>query len=358
VLGRLHQVVQPVQLGTPTGANRFAMAASFRTGVQGVTAANDSALFSSGSIGTVAELAREGQPSPSMGIPYGQINPRLSRAWSKVIFAAAIQHPDPAYNAGLFMHTIGTGTEGIAGKGMIPNQVPDAKWRSFLGESCNSGGRYVFRASMSGVSASQDEGIWANLNNIDTQQLLVREGWPAHGLPAGIYVSRFLRVFMTGNEVIVWATLRGLTVNATNNQAIWRYTFNGPSLLMRTGEPAPGCSGARIGRILGVDVSESGSYAIQATLTGCPASTNLAIFENTFHVSAKAFQRQPQLAVRKGLVIDRNGPKKITSLVFGRGSADATGFGNKGLGSQVCGLGPLFGARFSDGVSQMLVGRQ
>jgi hypothetical protein len=358
VLGRIHQFVQPLQMNIPSGSDRFAMAASFRAGSQGVTSANDSAILSSSSVGTVSELAREGSPSPSMALPYGQITPRLSRAGNEVIFTSALRHPDSAYAAGLFRHKLGVGTEGVAGKGETPNQVPDARFRSFLGESCNGAGRFVFRASMSGVSTTEDEGIWANLNNINTTQLLVREGWPAHGLPAGIYVSRFLRVFMVGNDVIVWASLRGLSVNASNNQAVWRYTFNGPSLLLRTGDPAPGCDGARFARILSVDAGAGSSYTLQAVLSGCPSSSNLALFENTFHGSARTFQRQPQLAARKGLIIDRSGPRRITSLVLGRGSADATGFGNKGLGSQVCGLGPLFGARFADGSSQLLLGRQ
>ncbi len=358
VLGKIHQVVQPYQAGVPSGANRFAMAASYRTGVMSVTRDNDSAIFSSSTIGTVSELVREGAPGAAMGAPYGQITPRLGRAHGKVIFNAALQGVDSAFNSGLFIHTIGTGNEGIVFKGSTPNQVPNAKLRTFLGESCNGNGRHVYRASLSGVATSENEGVWSNLNNADISQLLVRKGWPAHGLPAGIYVNRFLRVFMTGDSVIVWATLRGLTVNSTNNHAVWRYTFNGPELILRTGEHAPGCGGARYGRILNVTASPFGSFAIHTTLTGCPSASNQAVFENTVYVMAAAFQRQPQLAARKGMVIERNGPKRVTSLIFGRGSIDATGFGAKGHGEQVCEKGPVFGARFSDGSSQLLMGRQ
>jgi outer membrane protein assembly factor BamB len=357
-LGRIFGVVQPMQSGVPAATARFALTGAYRAGPGGVILTSDSAVFTSTSFGSLGELAREGSNSPVMGRGYGQMIPRLARVGNDVVFAAALTGGSTADDAALFKITVGGGSVVLARKGDVAPGLPGGTFRSFLGEAVNPLGRYVFKASVNGAYSGGDEGVWSNIVSSNIMQLMAREGWPAPGLPAGVYFSRFLRCFISGGELVIWAKLSGATVNASNDQGIWRYSLYGPELILREGDPAAGCGGARYGTLQGIDVSMTGQYVIAAGLTGCSAATNQALFEGAISQSVNEWQRQPQLVLRKGTVIDRPGNGTVTGMTLSRKTVDVAGFGTKGLGSIVTYRGPLFGVRYADGTSQLLSGRQ
>jgi hypothetical protein len=111
-------------------------------------------------------------------------------------------------------------------------------------------------------------------------------------------------------------------------------------LLMREGDPAPGCDGCTIDTILQTEIDpESGSCFILASLKGASPADNLALFSARLFdaVLARHQLRRPNLEMRKGSFVRGSfgTTSRITSIAFGTRSADASGASEKGLPSAV-----------------------
>ena len=150
--------------------------------------------------------------------------------------------------------------------------------------------------------------------------------------------------------------LRGPGVTAASDQAlILAMESTGELLcLLREGDPAPGCKGARIGTFQGIEMDpQTGEYVVLTSLTGCPSSRNQALYcgETNTAVSAQKRLRKPFLNLRKGQLYQGalGGVSALKSISFGTTAADATGAAGKGLPTPIQGDAIVLKLTFNDG---------
>ncbi|MCB1212524.1 MAG: hypothetical protein KDK97_24580, partial [Verrucomicrobiales bacterium] len=269
--GRVISHFGPIAVGATS--NNIAVTANIRAvggaGSIVVTRANDSAAFMIDAFGTqVGGGIFEGENSPLIGIQYGQVTPRI-----------AMGDSNPVVSVGLTGETTGNaavvrlGGAILARKGepttvLDPPATTTPAFATFLGESSPSPNASILRATVSGVPASQREGLWHQTLS-DTFVLggvfpFAQKGVQVPGMAAGIKFSRFLRYGVTpSGSILVHAVVSGPGVNSTNDGiviAFFRFTLSSsflPQILVREGDEAPDTQGLRIASILQVDTSDS-----------------------------------------------------------------------------------------------------
>ncbi len=216
-------------------------------------------------------------------------------------------------------------------------------FRSFLGISSDTDNRILFRATLSGLPSANNEGLWGMKNPAQIIQLFSK-GSPLTGLEA--LVAGFRAYWASANQHLALLTLKGPSVNASNDQALVLMQIGGPTdgtplVLMREGDPAPGLHPARIGVIQQVDVEPaSGQYLILATLTNCPPGRNLALFRGHSKAPLSAanqrLMRLPYPILRKGTLFAGQ-TSRLKSFNLPANTRSPSGAGNIGLGSAIQG---------------------
>lgn len=142
-------------------------------------------------------------------------------------------------------------------------------------------GIVAFQASLIGplVTTDNDSGIWIGSGD-DVVVSVIREGDPAPGLPTGVTMDGALTgVHPGGLQVAYSGFLSGPGVDMNNNLATWQ----GSTLLVRTGDPAPGF-GAGVTWFAGdPNTNRHGHIALGSGLagSGIDSTNNEAIFVNT-----------------------------------------------------------------------------
>jgi hypothetical protein len=164
-------------------------------------------------------------------------------------------------------------------------------------------------------------------------------------------------------QVLVLATMRGPGVTLANDTVLWLLQEDGSSLLLlREGDFAPDCDGARIGVIQRVIAeSRNGQYAVLASLTGAASTRDQALFSaSTSKSLALKGLRRPFLKLRKGV---RYSPELssagaiLKSIALPASAFDATGAGAKGLGQPLDDNGGVvLKLTFSDNAVEILRG--
>ena len=346
-ISRLYEV-----LACPTAQGIALLNMSYKVGVGGVTAGNDSRIARR--TASLVDEVRESSASPEVGLMYGQITPRTAVGPSQLVFSAALQGAPTVSNGGLFAKSLGmSNSRTVARKGALAPGAGTGKFGTFVSESVGVG-TVVFRATLTGGASGVTSGIWkqqpiAGGSGYSTTAIAVRLD-AAHGLSAGVKYSRFLSAFVTDSDVCVFtAQVAGPGVTSANDVGVWRSAGGTTTLLFREGDFVVGGGAARIGSIQRLDVGGSGDYAVLVSLVGCGSSQNQALLRGYLN-HANASLWRPEVAVRKGELIERPVPMPILSLSMGKNHLDASGSGSKGLAKQVCGSGVVFTARFSDKV--------
>jgi hypothetical protein len=346
-ISRLYEV-----LACPTAQGIALLNMSQKVGVGGVTAGNDSRIARR-TVSLVDEV-RESSVSPEGGLMYGQITPRSAVGPSQLAFSAALQGAPTASNGGLFAKGLGMNNSRlVAREGALAPGAGTGKFGTFVSESVGAG-TVVFRATLTGGASGVTSGLWrqqpiAGGSGYSNVAVAVRLD-AAHGLPAGVKYSRFLSTFVTDADVCVFtAQVTGPGVTSGNDVGVWRSVGGTTTLLFREGDFFAGGGAARIGSIQRLDVGGSGDYAVLVSMVGCGSSQNQALLRGYLN-HANAGLWRPEVAVRKGELIDRPLPLPILSLSMGKNHMDATGSGSKGMAKQVQGSGVIFTARFSDKV--------
>jgi len=233
------------------------------------------------------------------------------------------------------------------------------KYNTFIKESTCDDGSVVFRATISGVPVSKNEGIWVTDSSATTKYKVAIKGMPAAMLPQGVVFSRFIRVHLTANgNVVLLAQVSGPGVNTSNDQGIWSFSLNdGLALIAREGSVAPGAGGARYGTFQNFDMAPEERYLMTATLTQCSTGNNLGLFNG--HVgsisSNTVSNRVPMLQLRKGSQFIRNGSPLLQSIGFTR-TTDTAGFSGKGLGCAVTDGPCAVMLQFADGSADLMRG--
>jgi hypothetical protein len=319
-----------------------------KTGVGGTTSANDSriALYER-NLGSHEDSVREGYLATPDSRLYGQFSARIAAGPTHFVFHNTLTGTSTG-NTAVFVRKNGTPTVLVAQKGTTAPGTT-ATFTTFLGEGINSIGSVIFRATTSAAT----EGLWTKTTAGTLSKLIVK-GDIATGAPSGVKFSRFTRFFIADNgDALFTAVVTGPGVTTANDQGVWLRHGGSLEMLLREGDPAPDCDGARIGAISGVDFgTQTGCYTILTSLTGS-TSTNQAVFYGDSSLSNE-WARRPLLNLRKGTWIDKPGGQRITSLAFTAKNVDPSGSGSKGNVRLVSDEGSLVKITYSDALQELM----
>ena len=343
--------------------------------------ASDSGVLILDSIGLpTTALITEGSPAPvSLGVDVtlGQFAPRLCYVNSNHYYSAALTGSgvSTGNNAVVLGRTAAGVQSVVARKGdtaVDPFGVATAgiTYSSFIGEASNSLETALYRATVTGapgagVTIANNEGIWAYDPAFAIRRLMVQKG----SIVAELFINKIARIISfwgTANlasveQAIVLVQLSGSGINASNDQVLLLVQSDNDSvrILVREGDPAQGCPGAKIGVISRVESDPiSHGYAVLATLTGAAPGTDQALFVgnvsrgDTSHGFAL---RRPYLRLRKGQLFD-NQPSKIKSISLPTTNMAASGAGSMGRGRAISGSTIVFTVEFDNGVRQIMQG--
>jgi hypothetical protein len=353
-LARIHSVVQPQQtVASPTFTDYLAASGSLQTGIASVNTTNDSAiLLYSGSGPT--PMAQEGSSEPVSLTIFGQMAPRVARWKNDVVFACALQGAPTISNAAVIRRNISSATNTIiARKGDPATGVTNGKFSTFLGECVNTSGSVLFRATLTGIPVTQNEGLW--LYSSGTLKLLAQKNT---GSAAGVVWSyrRLLKFFLLdNNEAVIHIQNSGPKITSANDDLVLAIESdgNGWRRVFEEGKPADSCGEARYGPLQRVDVDTSGHVILTATLLNSPAARNVGLFAARTTFSGLASQSMARLQVRKGGSIDRIGSETITAVTL-NSILPATGAGNTGAAKVTAAMRSVFSLQFADKTQTLL----
>jgi hypothetical protein len=245
--------------------------------------------------------------------------------------------------------------------------VSGVTYSSFIGEASNDLDTAFYRATVTGdpgagVTTANNEGIWAYDSAFAIRRLMVQKG----SILFTDKIARIISFWGTANtasveQAIVLVQLSGSGINASNDQALLlaQSDIGSVRILMREGDPAQGCPGARIGVISRVESDPiSHGYAVLATLTGAAPGTDQALFVGNVgrgNTTDGFALRRPYLRLRKGQLFD-NQPSKIKSISLPTTNMAASGAGSMGRGRAISGSTIVFTVEFDNGVRQIMRG--
>ena len=345
-ISRLHSIVQPQQTtASPIFNDLLAASASFQTGVAGVNAAKDSAIviFS----GSATPFALEGSTEPVTGAPYGQFAPRVARWKNDIVFASALQGVPSTTNTVIIRRNLSGTSTVIARKGDPATGVTNGKFSTFLGECVNTAGSVLFRATLTGVPASENEGLWLYSNG--TLKLMAQKNTSSLGGMVWNY-RRLLKFFLLdNNEAIVHIQNSSSQTTSANDDLVLAIESdgNGWRRVFEEGNPADSCGEARFGPLQRLDVDTSGHLILTAPLLNSPTARNAALFSARASFSGLASQSIARLLVRKGDAIDRIGSETITAVTISP-TLPPTGAGSTGAAKVTAAGRSLFTLQFAD----------
>ncbi len=252
----------------------------------GVTAANDAAYLR-GTAGSMTSILRENETAPgteSLGpcAPWKATDPLAPSIVMNVAGAFAFSSHIVATACAGHQFAPFSGsppTLHIApSQGSAPGTT--ASFAGFSDPVLGQGGLPAFgsRLSGAGVDDSNDRGIWAG--PAGSVQLVAREGDAAPGTAPGVVFASLNRFDISAphrprvngaGELALWGRLAGPGVVAGfNDEGIWLGAPGALSLVVRTGDPAPGIGGGVVfSSILGEPgVNTAGVIAFHARVSG------------------------------------------------------------------------------------------
>lgn len=341
-LARFHDLV-----GCDHGGSLLAASFSARTGVNGVTAKNDSRIGRRGLFAFNAD-AREGEASPVVDYVFGQLGPRVSAFADHLCFSAGLVGAASG-QGGLFTKNLSSGVVSApATLGAFASGAGLAKFSSITSFQMHKF-QVVYKAHLKGGSQGVSSGLWRNTG------LVALRGAQAPWTQGGVKYSRFLDYYNAGDNVIVFrARLSGPGINTRNDVGIWVHGPTGVRLLLREGDSIPNTQGQRVGVIQRLDVHTDGRYAILASIAGAEAARNQALLVGRLTSTEPAYAA-PSVLLHKGVGIELSGhPMALQSLLLSGNHVDASGAGSKGAAGQVRGGRVLLGMKVA-GQSQLRV---
>lgn len=245
----------------------------------GVTFENNRGLWA-GAPGSVALLAREGDPAPgtAAGVTYSDTNFATTPAMNasgQCVFHASLTGPGVVNgnHTGLWLGAPGSVALLVRGGDPAPGTpanflFPDGS------PAINAAGQGSFSANLTGtgVTSDNDWGIWVGAPGSLT--LLVRTGDPAPGMPAG---NNFLDLADVSNVGIrpalnasgQCAFAGHVTGLGLDNSGLWVGAPGSVALLARAGTPAPGAPpGVNYSSFVTPTTNASGQSAFSARVQG------------------------------------------------------------------------------------------
>jgi hypothetical protein len=255
-------------------AGRVAFAATLTNNVGGVTAPNDTGVWSDGG-GALTLIAREGSAAP--GGPAGALfrraaNPVINSSGA-VAFAGLLRENVAGVtlesNSAIWSNAGGP-LQMIAREGTQAVDTPGGvDFATLVDLTLNNAGQTAFRGTVrgAGVDATNEPGIWAQ--NEGLLHLIARGGQQAVGTPAGTSFKSFFNSHPSMNQngaIAFRASLQGTGVNTGNDVGIWARRNNALSLVVREDSQAAGLEAGRLYRLLNTEpvLNSSGALAFVA----------------------------------------------------------------------------------------------
>jgi hypothetical protein len=325
--------------------------ASLVPGTSLLTKRNNQSVWGTGSTGGLELLIGPGQP-----LAGGTLASFLGFA-SPTAVAGQTRSFDSVGDL-IFTATLTSGTQGVyirtadgafspvaeTGQG-TPETVGNAQvFAGFSSPIINNRGNAAFHAmvSGSGVNTANNAGIWAETGT-GTAALLgkvARTGDPAPGNSGAVWVSLGDPVTNNNDDIAFSGTVQTASGRTKiSNQGLWLQTGSTGILtqLAQTQQPAPDCGGAVFASFSELALSDAGNVIVLANLagTGVASANNQAL-------CVIAANGQAALIARKG---DALGSETVSSLSIFSSSA-GTGGQTRSFNS----LGDLvYKASFTDG---------
>lgn len=335
----------------------------------GTNANNDSGLLLARLSGMVTtDVLRENDPALG-GSNHAQFAPRVSWFNNRIVYSSALRDVGitTANNAAVFSRKYLDSNSLVAQKGdlavdTVGAVLPGEAYSTFVGETSFRSAATCYRATLSGVPVSRNDGLWRLSDDGTARNRMLLKG-DFVGNPAG-KVTRINGFWPCGtnNQLLVLVTIAGAGINASNDQVLVLVQSDlTKSTLLQEGSVAPGCGEtARIGTIQRVEVDGwEGCYAVLATLTSAATGSNLALYTgntergNNFTQTAL---RRPQLRLRKGQLFN-NQPGRLRSVSLPSSNRPASGAGGTGRGRAISWDWDFtFVAEFDNNVRQIMRG--
>ncbi len=317
--------------------------ANLLLGTGGVTSTSDTGIWSKPSSGSIAQLAREGDPVGSAlpGAIYGQMGPRVSvnDAGEVVFYALFVASPPVTVfdNVALLAGDPSALTI-ISREGDVAPGTDPAVFSTYGAESINSSGAVAFEAFLktggggSPVTTTNNTGIYANSNGV--VQLVAREGdvAPCVAGPAGVFADFREIIIVDNGDVYFRAFLRGPTVDSATDGSLWKWKATDQTLhpIAREGDLAPGTQGSIFTTLEDFAVSPAGAVAhlarLNPNLGDSTSSNNHGLWLDP---GSAGF---PILRIREGDTLDLGEaqPRTIVALAMDRTTNNSGGAGGHG----------------------------
>jgi hypothetical protein len=356
LLFRENEEIAPALAGTQAeglfplinGFGQTAAISFLRTGVGGVTDANDGVIWTDRS-GAKTVVARSGDAPPGMpGAVYESVSaPNISDAGYFAFGADLLEGMGgvtAADDNALWSDRGGT-FEIVYREGEEAPGVPGSKFDLLSSPQTNGLGRLAFRAEMKvgegGVTDNDKEGLWAE-NELGLQ-LVARQGDPAPDLPGFVMeeiLSSWITIQMNNSDAVAYTVDLDGPGSAEDGGSIWSTVSGSPSLVMRRGMLAPGTAdGVTFSgyQSLTMTLNERGQTGFAGLLQGPGVSG-----ANDFGIWAQDIHGVLQPIVIEGQMLEvaPGDMREIELLLFGE-------FNDQGE--------TAFAAYFSDGSSGVFV---
>lgn len=258
-----------------------AFAATLTQGVGGITAVNDSGVWSDSS-GTLANVALEG--SPTLGLPAGVAVQRASEpvinnagqvAFHGLVAGVGVNANN---NEVIWSRSAGSTNVILREGSAVPGAGAGVTFSTLFEPGLGPNGHTVMRAIVkgTGVTGDNDRGFWASAMGGVRQ--VARTGNPAPGFPDGVVWDALLPAspLINGSGQVAFRMLTsGTGVTTANDGGIWIERLGALSLVAREGSPAPALPATIVFATLGdPSINRQGDVAFTSTLTGAGVGAN------------------------------------------------------------------------------------
>ncbi|MFT5411253.1 MAG: VCBS repeat-containing protein [Verrucomicrobiales bacterium] len=307
-----------------TSGGEVLTVSNLKTGVGGITAADDTGVWLSGS---AVALAREGGLSPITNTDHGQIHPRVvaSAAGNQVAFTSYLLEQggfDGTDNTAIFAGPPSGPLVEIVREGAASPGETGVEIETITGESVNSSGSVAFIGNVrgTGITSANNAGLW--WSDGTTIRSIAREGALAPCLPVADEVfARFKRIYNCDDgSVFFYAYLKSATgspvVNSTNDGSIWRYDTvgGGLHLVARESHVALSTDGSQLGTLLDFDCNQVGGIVYLATFVANIGDTTSKVRDGVW-LARDSSDVAPVLVMRRGDNFDISGEEHVVSNI-------------------------------------------
>lgn len=239
-------------------------------------------------------LSGDASPGTTPGLSYSSFEAPMFNGAGQVAFRAVLTGGglNGSNNVGVFSTAAGmNGSLGLVARtgDPAPNTTAGINYRSLGNLALNESGQTAFFASLTGngVNLFNDQAIFSEAAGLPgSPSLVARESDPIPGI-AGVDYRGFVIPFIaplsldSAGKAAFRVTLRGASVDSTNDFAIISKAADSAVFVARKGEPVPNLGPAiSYDEFIYLELNKAGQTAFLATLVGngVDSTNNTAIF--------------------------------------------------------------------------------